>query len=268
MKNALKLFALAFILATMFSVASCHRNTPDPVVANVVYAETASIAQEEAQSVFDEIESISEVTNDSNQAATVTLLPESVEAVAARFAPLADNERFAFSLENIRPAGGLHNIWNMTVYAVKDNVNNVSELFTWDDVNRRNSIQFTSDFRNAFFITENNIARWASGTGSDTLSLYKANGDTGEIRRFLANLPTTSLRTSKNGRFVLFEGNIFNAEFAHVFLFDVEKEMIIGEFEWNPHRPIELERDTIQGWEIRRFDNLFKIFSPICFARI
>ena len=234
-----------FILITIFSLTSCRRNTP----------------------AINAIEGISEVAYDSKQAAPVTLPPENVAEVASRFTPLADNERFAFSVENTRiyltaenmrfPQG----IWvnNMTVYTIRnDNTENISKLFTWEDV-IWSSIQFTSDFKNIFFVP-NYTYRRIVPTANFPLCLYIANGYTGEIRRLLAGVVgNADYRVSRDGRFVLFQGNENNREFAHLFLFDVESNVIVSEFEWRPNRHGDL--DLIEGWTVHRFDNVFRIYA-------
>jgi len=237
MKNALKLFALSFILAAVFSTMSCHSNTPDPVEVNVAYAETASIEQEEAQDVF----------------------AETADEII-RFTPLADNERFAFSEHLIRvisPAPHLvFSLPHITIYAVNDNnIENAAELFSWEDMTR-NNIQFTSDFRTAYLLVNKSAIRGRVLS----FDVYKADGAMGEIRRLLTDIRHANFRASKDGRFILFQIHR-GWEFAHLFLFDVKSETIVGEFEWWPENHIPGGDFSQSSWAIRRFDNVFRIYA-------
>ena len=172
---------------------------------------------------------------------------------ATNFTPLQDNERFAFSLDNVLDNEGRAH-WNMTLYAIKDNdTDSVSELFRWQAV-RWWDIQFTYDLRKSFFV-DNSFLR--SGSRAQARSLYMANGVTGEIRRLIADVGSERIRVSKDGRFVVFQGSAGTGH-VNIFLFCVESETIVGEFEWRPNSP---EWFHIEGWNLRRFYNFFRIYA-------
>ena len=162
------------------------------------------------------------------------------------FTPLADNERFAFYSFSVPLSPAIHRP-DITVFAVRDNnVNDISALFTWENV-RFNNAQFAHDFKKCFFLVD-----------ASPYLLYRANGFTGEIKKVLA-LNNGNWRVSNNGRFVLFLGNsVVRLPFAHLLIFDVENEAIVGEFEWRP------EIDPMFGevfWEVARFDDIFRIYA-------
>ena len=67
--------------------------------------------------------------------------------VVGRFSPLNDNERFAYALERVPDAQGQ---WllrlDMTMFAVRNNdINDTSELFTWEVANDSWGVHFTGD---------------------------------------------------------------------------------------------------------------------------
>jgi hypothetical protein len=230
MKHALKFIAFAVVVALSFPVLSCFGDTPAPASIEVEYAGTASVEQEEAQSVVDE--TADEIT---------------------RFPPLADNERFAFSEHSVQLSPV---IWqpHITIYAVNDNnIENAVELFTW--AISRNNIQFTSDFRTAFL----HVGRYAIPGRVTSFDIYMADGNTGEIRRLLTDI-RGNFRASKDGRFILFQIHR-GWEFAHLFLFDAKSETIVGEFEWWPENHIPGGDFSQSSWAIRRFDNVFRIYA-------
>jgi hypothetical protein len=166
--------------------------------------------------------------------------------VVARFAPLADDERFAYSLQDIKDENGQHMRIDLVVYAVKnDDVENAAELFTWER-NTRDFVQFTSDFRTAFF----NV--WSEGT----YTLLKADGTTGEITVIASDV--VGGRISTDGRFYAFIDfrRLSDYEKANIVLFDVENEAMTH-LEWRPKRPV------YGGWSLFRFGNIFRIYGII-----
>ena len=181
-----------------------------------------------------------------------------------RFTPLSGNERFAFSIRNFEPISGRRNIWSMTLYAVQENnIAAISELFTWEDL-IWSSIQFTSDFRRAFFRAENNLAIW-SGIQRDPnlFRLYMADGNTGEITLLLSDFNDSSFRASNDGKFILLQRSIWRSGYVTLYLFDVESRAIIAELVWQPPQELVLPdgQSFIEGWAIRRVDNQFQILA-------
>jgi len=177
-----------------------------------------------------------------------------------RFTPLADNERFAYTIDDhSQQIGHVLLFWQkMTMYAVRNNnIGDVAELFTWEPV-RSYEIQFRNDFRKAFFIESKSAGR---NTG-ESHHLYIADGFTGEIRRLLPNVGRGSLRVSKDGQFASFFRATFPSEFVHIYLFDVTNETIVGEFVWRPNRPEWVQRRyMISNWRIIRADTVFRIIA-------
>jgi len=188
--------------------------------------------------------------------------------VVARFSPLQDNERFAFAIQAVS-SEQVNMQRKVIFYAVTNNdIENISKLFTWENVIDNGGIQFTSNFRTAFF-----AVRGERRQPNEPLlnhhffnSLYMANGDTGEIKKVMPNV-MLSFRVSKDGRFVGFingwrlldfENNIFShreRQRANIFIFDI-KNNTMRQFEWGISRPMS------EGfWSIRRVDNIFRIYA-------
>ena len=226
----LKIFAAIFVLMAIFSAASCRRDTP----------------------AVDTLEGISEVAYDSKQAATATLPPENLESVAARFTPLADNERLAFTVQQETGV--------TTFYAVDNyDYENFSAIYTRTRGITWSSIQFTGDFRNGFFVFLES-AIWKS-------HLYMLNGLTGEVRRILTYMGGGPSRVSKDGRFAAFLHRTDNeGQEVNMYIFDIENESIVGEFIWQPWENISdpsILSQQINSFIIFRFDNIFKIYAAI-----
>jgi hypothetical protein len=190
----------------------------------------------------------------------VQVLPVSMADEIIKFTPLRDNERFAYTTQTQH--GNLGRVWQrMTMFAVRDNnIENVTELFTWEPV-RHSDIQFTSDFKKGFFI-ESNIIRWDD---SDLYHLYMVNGFTGDIRKLLPDIGLSSgFRVSKDGKFILFLGSSYpTRDFMDFFLFDVENEVMLGEFEWRPNRQFLPWGDPIHSWRVRRSNNIFWLLATV-----
>ena len=172
------------------------------------------------------------------------------------FPRLADNERFAYSIQNMQDDQGRH--WQrMTMFAVRDNdINDVSELFSWGPV-RWWDVQFTNDFKIGFFVESNRTEG-----GGFLQHLYMANGFNGQVKRVLTDVGHGALRISMDGRFVSYLRSALPAQYVHIFLFDVENE-IMSEFKWKPNRPYPAERFPIGGWRIIRIDDMFRIIAII-----
>ena len=226
MKHTIKLFLFALMVAMALSTVSCHRNTSTAVI-ETVYSETT----------------------DNNGDATQD--PAAIPEEITRFTPLNANERFAYSIENARDNQGQQAWWNITLYAVRNNdINDVTELFTWEDIEWAN-VNFTDDLRVCFFLARQrteNMRVWTS-------DLYMANGFTGEIRRLITDtIPL--FRVSTDGRFISFLRRNLNEYSANIFLFDVENEIMAGEFEWRVN-------GTVNSWEVFRHENIFRIFGTL-----
>ena len=177
-----------------------------------------------------------------------TILSED-KANELRFIPLGYNERFAYSMQTVRNDEGRG--WErMTLYTVRNNdIEDISDLFSWENVEPR-GVQFTADHRMCFFLVRD-VVRWGFIW---THNLYMANGLTGEVRRLLSDTGPL-LRVSKDGRFVSFLGRDRAGESVDIFLFDIASETIVGEFEWRTEWPVS------GGWDIFRFDNVFRIYG-------
>ena len=226
MKNTVKLFLFALMVTMAFLPVSCHRHTPATVI-ETVYSETTS--------------------NNVDATQDPAAIPEEI----TRFTPLNDNERFAYSIENARDNQGQQAWWNITLYAVRNNdINDVTELFTWENIEWSN-VNFTDDLKVCFFLARQrteNMHIWTS-------NLYKANGFTGEVRRLITDtIPL--FRVSTDGRFISFIKENPDRYSANIFLFDVENEIMVGEFEWRLNR-------TVNSWEIFRYENIFRIFGTL-----
>ena len=199
-----------------------------------------------------------------DKAVTATLPSASVEAVVTRFTPLQDNEQLAVSFQNMRSHVGnpaVLRYWQrLVMFAVRNNdIEDISELFTWEHFQGIN-IQFTRDFQKAFFVDSN----WNADISPLPIqNLYMADGRAGEIRRLLADTEIgrhIGWRASKDGRFVSFiELDPARSFVLRIILFDVESKAMVGEFEWQPQS--ERALINIQGWTIRRFDNIFRIYG-------
>jgi hypothetical protein len=176
----------------------------------------------------------------------------------ASFTPLAYNERFAYSLQSISVNGQVRQ--RLTLYAVyNNNLSNITELVTFEPVNR-DHIQFTGDLKKCFFYEEL-LIRNPDLSFSRVLNLYLADGHTGTVRRLLTDVGI--VRVTENGRFILFQ-NLYRGEFAQLFLFDVEKDAIVAEFEWVLERPLEdRQRWPHAGWYLLRFDNVFRVYEIV-----
>jgi hypothetical protein len=174
--------------------------------------------------------------------------------VVARFTPLADNERFAFSNRQERRGAGWQNI--LTIYAVRNNnIADISELFVWEEI-RTQDLQFTGyDYRTLFFVGI-----------SQGMRLFRADGSSGEVRLVMDTIPGT-FRVSSDGRFVgyinryylpsLEDGiRLIDWEQANIFVFDIENG-ITEQFFWRPQRP------SFEGlyWRIFRFGDGFRIYG-------
>jgi len=180
--------------------------------------------------------------------------------IVAQFTPLEDSERFAYSVENVRsPRGG--GMWNMTLYSVRNNdIDNVSELFVWEDVTWA-GIQFTGDFRIAFF-----FARQRPEASPPARNLYMANGNTGEITKIMSNRDGTGFRVTKDGRFIGFIGGWDSPGYErsssphlgrrqrNIFVFDIQNETM-ERITWS------IDWFVDGGWSLFRFDNIFRIYA-------
>jgi len=235
MKSAFRFLAFALLVTTMFSVASCRSDTS--AVAEVMCTE---------------IDNSSDMPQEATQDTIILPANEII-----RFTPLADSERFTYSIQGRK----------LALYAVRNNdLEDISELFTWENVGFH-GVQFTSDFRKCFF-TVRVLPPHRSGTPLLNYHfkryLYTANGETGEIRRlpfYIAGV----FRVSKDGRFVGFThpwrqpdfGNNsmwYTHDHINIFLFDIKTETMTH-FEWQIDGIIE------GSWHFLRFDNVFRIYG-------
>jgi len=258
MKAPFNSFCAAFLLLAVFLLFSCHRDTALPDIAGDMHTEIASNAQEAIPEADTSVHELIEIfppgysTREQGEVQSPVVLEAEV---AARFTPLADNERFAYSMRNqqtrLETGGWVH--WQkMTMYAVKNNdITDVTELFTWEPV-RFASVQFTGDLRKAFFL-ENNVVQSGRGTAHAHI-LYMVNGLTGEIQRLLTDVRDPLLRASRDGRFIAFLSHFFSHErFVDIYLFDIESERIADKFRWQVSA-----RDGT--FRLFRFDTIFRIF--------
>ena len=167
--------------------------------------------------------------------------------VVARFTPLNDDERFAFT------TGRAHHIReSLVMYAViGNNIEDRRELF----IRGRASwarVYFSNDLRVGFFLA-------MPGETPDfdfaLHNLYMANGNTGEIQRLISAIGVhTNFRPSKDGRFISFIRGDFSSNFATIILFDVETNAMSGEFEWKLTNPVDM-------WMLDRPGNNFRAFG-------
>jgi hypothetical protein len=188
-----------------------------------------------------------------------TIMEDQIE----RFTSLNDNERFAFFLSSVQDAER-RSRWEMTLYAVNaDDTENFSELFTRRSVHWVD-IQLANDYRKVFFREAHFVGNAINSP--QIHNLYVADGYTGEIRRVLSDMNVNSWRVSNDGRFISFiRPAPSTCHYTNIYLFDVENEVIIGEFKWRPNQP---EGDMICMWRILRHDNVFRILGLIEFYTI
>jgi len=193
----------------------------------------------------------------------IKVLSVSTADEIVRFTPLGENERFAYAVENAQSPMGFA-MWKMTLYAVRnDNVADISELFVWEYVTWEN-IQFTGDFRVAFF-----FARQWTASSPPARHLYMANGNTGEIRKIMSTRDSSDFRVTKDGRFIGFIGdwdspNYEAPTFPHLgyekvnlFVYDVENKTMKNHVTWHINGFID------GGWSIFRRDNIFIIYADL-----
>ena len=177
------------------------------------------------------------------------------------FIPLADNERFAYSVRQVENEDGTPRK-DMTVYAVRNNdTGDTREVFSWKhvDILTGDNFQFTDDLKTFFFKETRNVARYFHRS-----DLYMADGRTGKVRKLLPDI-LFGFRLSHDGRYIAFvnlyrefdpENAVVIREYekANIFLFDIENE-IMHQFEWQMKSPIN------GGWTLRRAGNVFKIYA-------
>ena len=249
MENTLRLLpTIVSALAMLFSVASCRNDKPELTITEATHFETVNKEQSLTASRYGEA-----AFSENNLGCNFCEI--SINEIA-RFTPLNDNERFAFSTQTIHDENfRSHN--RLTFFAIRNNdISDVTELFTWEPILRWD-IQLTNDLKKAFFIqTTPDFMRRESERINH---LYMANGITGEIRRLPADIGHDSMRVSKDGRFVLFQKNVFGAGYVTIFLLCVENEALVREYAWKPNVPRDLS--GISAWNIRRFDNVFRIYA-------
>jgi len=170
-----------------------------------------------------------------------------VAEVVARFTPLADNERFAYDIESFPASdGSARRVLMMTLYAVRGNdIENASTLFSWS-VHGWGSVQFTGDFRTAFFSTRQ--------MPEDRRTLFKADGATGEIRAVASGLDGG--RVSTDGRFFVSidARRRTDREQANILLLDIEND-VMTPLQWRTKGRIEA------FWLVFRFGNVFRIYG-------
>lgn len=173
-----------------------------------------------------------------------------------RFTPLDYNERFVFATDNVRDIAAGLSRWDMTLYAIRNgDIASASKLFSWRNVGSPD-IQFTDGFRRCFFLSRRYL-------NTRIFDLYLADGTTGEIRRLIADTVSSVWRVSKDGKYIGFLNFRYPdtsalKNYVSIYIFDVENEVVIGEFEWQPIVP-----GRIQGWNIFRLDNIFRIVGSI-----
>ena len=167
--------------------------------------------------------------------------------VVANFMPLGENERFAYRLQ--RPGGGRI---DLTLYAITDDdIENRRELFTWGNTDGDEGIQFTDDFRVAFF-----LERWQDAPPFSRL-LYKVNGDTGEVKKLPVEV-VRPWRASKDGRYIAFTNiwlpgtGSWDRRQANIFVFDVTTGTST-QLAWKTNAPVE------SAWDLHRLDDAFLI---------
>ena len=233
----MRIFLLAFMALVTFSNISCQRTTAAPAPAGVINPE-ASVANSEGTP-------------------TSIALPE-IEIT--RFTPLDENERFAFARDNIEVPPPIWGMDILTLYAIRNNdIENRRELFTWEDVTEGH-IQFSHDFRKAFFSTRQRELI----PPTSLQSFYKVNGSTGEVKRLPIEVEPR-WRITQDGRFVAFINRWllsdtgettgrWDREQANIFVFDSETETMT-QLTWRTNMPIE------SGWTLYRLGNIFRVFG-------
>jgi len=187
--------------------------------------------------------------------------------VVGRFAPLNDNERFAYALEGAWDADGVF-MRNLIMFAVRDNnINDISELFIWESVSDSRGVQFASDFRTVFFVQWRNQRPGEPFADHHAFhSLFMANGATGKIKRLPVRV-TDTLRVAKDGRLVAFidpwlrtatgeRTGLWDLERANIFVFDIETESMT-QLTWRVSSPI------TGGWNLVRYGNIFVISGDL-----
>ena len=175
------------------------------------------------------------------------------------FTPLANNERFAYTTPHSFNNEG-RGQWVLHLFAVQGgDIENAVPLIATGSI-RNWEVQFTSDFKKAFFI---NIDYPGNGISApDIHSFYMANGLTGEVKRLMVDTSYASWRVSRDGQYILFQSFEHRAGYVNLHLFDVENEAIVDEFIWRPDRPARLNQSApIQAWEIRRHGSIFRIYA-------
>jgi len=185
--------------------------------------------------------------------------------VVARFTPLDNNERFAYSVRQVRSLTDFR-IWipNITVYGVRNNdIENVSELFTQDGVSW-GSIQLTGDLRKIFFLA---VPMESYYRPFDSLLdgiygpyLYMADGSAGEVRRLMADV-NLAFRVTKDGRFIGLVKELdrrmwprfgaFATDRVGILVYNIEAGTM-ARFEWRANNPVE-------SWDIYRLGNTFRV---------
>ena len=173
------------------------------------------------------------------------------------FTPLADNERLAFTVKDYT---------EVTFYAVdSNNFNDFSLLFSLNPA-LFHGIQFSDDFRMAFFVTDT-VNQENGRIAEHFQNLYIINGHTGEISRILTFQTTKAVRVSLDGRFLCFLSRPdLMANFVNIYLFDIERGTMIDKFVWHPWENVDdqqISSQTFTAFRIFRFDNIFKIYADI-----
>jgi len=182
--------------------------------------------------------------------------PVSTTEVVARFAPLAENERFAFTQRNV-PRVPVGNAWNYTLYVVRNNdITDITELFTFEDADM--APQFTSDLRTAFILTYGRSATPPPPPNNPNPFLM-IDGNAGEIRRLPGGAWRGGMdnRVSKDGRFTAFliaRDALNYRDQVNIFVFDIETETR-RQFTWHINSPLQGD------WRIFRFENVFRIYA-------
>jgi hypothetical protein len=240
MKSRYKILGFTFTITSVFLISSCYRNTPPAAANKTIYPETVG---------YERITIQHTAQND----------PLSATDDSMKFTPLEADERFAYSFKATvdntgRPWRG------MAMYAVRNNdIENTVELFIWKKI-EWSSIQFTGDLKKVFFFEP---AQSVGGVYDGICNLYMADGLTGKIK-LLTNIGYSPYRASKDGRFVCYgfvpyrkDSKDISREPINIILFDVEKEVIVENIEWNPVIP---DVYGYIGCTIGRSDSHFDIY--------
>ena len=251
LKTKIKLFFIAVFLTAAFgcekgkgTVAHQLPETPETVPAESIAMESPAIPVEEPP-----------LEADSAPAEKDWERP-------THFAPLADNERFAYSVREACYQESMP-IYDMTVYAVRNNdIHDIKELFSWESVRHfGREFQFTEDLKIFYFLEY----RWLNTYWSEQ-DLYVANGFTGTIKKLIPNI-IGIFRLTDDGRHIAFlhyyrefdpKNNIMlerEEKKADIVIFDIENETM-RHFEWQTKSPV-----VDAGWILRKFGNNFRIFA-------